>query len=286
MWKVRQRKTAQSCAKVWHISSLVELAQCLVSLARFLLMQSTFTNYICPTDPPRVLGPRCPGAWSRGIGIAIAPRRIARRTFAWRAGIAARSQRAKRVIWLTMAGGPSQLELFDYKPKLAAMDGKPMPESFTAGQQLAQLQGQKLVCKGPMFSFKKHGKCGMELSELLPHIGSVADEICLIRSMTTDAINHDPAHMFMNTGAQIAGRPSMGAWVTYGLGSMAEDLPGFVGTDVHWQRTVASTHRCPAVEQWVFTVQVPGRPAALAGRSRAVFDQPRRHHSGGPRHGC
>ncbi|MDB6003894.1 MAG: Sulfatase [Prosthecobacter sp.] len=137
-------------------------------------------------------------------------------------------QKAKRVIWLTMAGGPSQLELFDPKPKLAEMDGKPMPESFTKGQQLAQLQGQKLVCKGPMFRFQKYGECQMELSELLPHIGSVADDICLVRSMTTDAINHDPAHMFMNTGSQIAGRPSMGSWITYGLGSEAEDLPGFV----------------------------------------------------------
>jgi hypothetical protein len=127
-----------------------------------------------------------------------------------------------------MAGGPSQLELFDHKPKLAEMDGKGMPESFTAGQQLAQLQGQKLICQGPQFKFSKHGKNGTELSELLPHIGSIADDICVIRSMTTDAINHDPAHMFMNTGSQIAGRPSMGSWVTYGLGSEAEDLPGFV----------------------------------------------------------
>ena len=137
-------------------------------------------------------------------------------------------QKAKRVIWLTMAGGPSQLELFDYKPKLAEMDGKDMPESFTNGQQLAQLQGKKLICKGPQFKFLKHGKNDTELSELLPHIGSIADDICIIRSMTTDAINHDPAHMFMNTGSQIAGRPSMGSWVTYGLGSEAEDLPGFV----------------------------------------------------------
>ena len=96
------------------------------------------------------------------------------------------------------------------------------------GQQIAQLQGQKLVCKGPMFRFQKYGKCQTELSELLPHIGGVADDICLVRSMTTDAINHDPAHMFMNTGSKIAGRPSMGSWVTYGLGSEAEDLPGFV----------------------------------------------------------
>ena len=103
-----------------------------------------------------------------------------------------------------------------------------MPESLTKGQQLAQLQGHKLVCHGPQFPFAKFGRNQTELSTLLPHIGSVADDICLIRSMTTDAINHDPAHMFMNTGSQIAGRPSMGAWVNYGLGSEAENLPGFV----------------------------------------------------------
>ena len=127
-----------------------------------------------------------------------------------------------------MAGGPSHLETFDPKPKLAAMHGKPMPESFTKGQQLAQLQGQKLLCFGPQHPFQAFGKERIEICALFPHIGSVIDEICLIRSMTTEAINHDPAHMFMNTGSQIAGRPSMGAWVTYGLGSEAEDLPGFV----------------------------------------------------------
>ena len=137
-------------------------------------------------------------------------------------------QKAKRVIWLTMAGGPSHLETFDPKPKLAEMDGKPMPESLTKGQQLAQLQGQKLNCFGPQHPFAKFGKNQIEICALFPQIGSVIDDICLIRSMTTDAINHDPAHMFMNTGSQIAGRPSMGAWVTYGLGSEAEELPGFV----------------------------------------------------------
>jgi len=136
--------------------------------------------------------------------------------------------KAKRVIWLTMAGGPSHLETFDPKPKLAAMHGQPMPESFTAGKQIAQLQGQKLLCYGPQHPFKRFGKTGVELCELFQHIGSVADEICFVRSMTTEAINHDPAHMFINTGSQIAGRPSMGSWLTYGLGSDAEDLPGFV----------------------------------------------------------
>lgn len=137
-------------------------------------------------------------------------------------------QKAKRVIWLTMAGGPSHLETFDPKPKLAQMDGQPMPESMTKGQQIAQLQGQKLICFAPQHPFAAFGKNKIEICALFPQIGSVIDELCLIRSMTTDAINHDPAHMFMNTGSQIAGRPSMGAWVTYGLGSLARDLPGFV----------------------------------------------------------
>lgn len=136
--------------------------------------------------------------------------------------------KAKRVIWLTMAGGPSHLETFDYKPKLGEMHGKLMPESMVKGQMLAQLQGQKLFCFGPQLKFKRFGKCGAEMCELFPLFGSVAHEVCIVRSMTTEAINHDPAHMFMNTGSQIAGRPSMGSWVTYGLGSEAEDLPGFV----------------------------------------------------------
>lgn len=136
--------------------------------------------------------------------------------------------KAKRVIWLTMAGGPSHLETFDHKPKLAEMDGKPMPESMTKGQQIAQLQGQKLVCFGPQLPFKKFGQSGQEMCALFEQLGTVADDLCVVRSMTTEAINHDPAHMYFNSGSQIAGRPSMGAWVTYGLGSEAEDLPGFV----------------------------------------------------------
>lgn len=135
--------------------------------------------------------------------------------------------KAKRVIWLTMAGGPSHLETFDYKPTLAKMHGKPMPESMTRGQQLAQLQGAKLVCFGPQLKFKQFDT-GAEVCELFEQTAAVANELCFVRSMTTEAINHDPAHMFMNTGSQIAGRPSMGAWMVYGLGSEADDLPGFV----------------------------------------------------------
>ncbi len=136
--------------------------------------------------------------------------------------------RAKRVIFLCMAGGPSHLESFDYKPKLEQMHGKPMPESYTANQPIAQLQGQKLVCQRPLIPFKRFGESGQQITEIFPHIGSVADDLCIINSLHTDQINHDPAHTVMNTGTSISGRPSMGSWVTYGLGSESADLPGFV----------------------------------------------------------
>ena len=136
--------------------------------------------------------------------------------------------KAKRVIFLYQAGGPSHLETFDYKPKLAEMSGKPMPESLTKGQQIAQLQNSQLVCFGPQHRFTQFGKSGQQICELFPHIGSVADDICIVRSMWTEQINHDPAHTLMNTGSIITGRPSMGSWILYGLGSEAENLPGFV----------------------------------------------------------
>jgi hypothetical protein len=136
--------------------------------------------------------------------------------------------KAKRVIFLYQAGGPSHLETFDYKPKLAEMHGKGMPESFTKGQQIAQLQGRPLVCYGPQHTFQRFGKSNQEICSLFPHIGSVADDVCIIRSMYTEQINHDPAHTVMNTGSILAGRPSMGSWVLYGLGAETQDLPGFV----------------------------------------------------------
>ncbi len=136
--------------------------------------------------------------------------------------------RCKRVIFLYQAGGPSHLETFDYKPKLAEMHDKPMPESFTKGQQIAQLQGKELKCFGPQLEFKKFGQSGQEMCSLFTQLGEVADELCIIRSMHTEQINHDPAHTFMNTGTSISGRPSMGSWLLYGLGADTEDLPGFV----------------------------------------------------------
>ncbi len=136
--------------------------------------------------------------------------------------------KAKRVIWLYQSGGPSHLETFDSKPKLAQLQGTPMPESFTKGRPIAQLQGAKLVCFAPQYKFQKFGSSGQEIGELFPHIGSIADDICIIRSMKTEAINHDPAHTFMNTGTLISGRPAAGSWVLYGLGCECDNLPGFV----------------------------------------------------------
>ena len=136
--------------------------------------------------------------------------------------------KAKRVIFLCMAGGPSQFETFDWKPGLKALHDKPFPESFTKGQQLAQLQGAELKARGAFTTFSKHGQSGIEVSDLFPEIAKQADRLCVIRSMQTEQINHDTAHAFMNTGSIIKGRPSMGSWLQYGLGSETEDLPGFI----------------------------------------------------------
>lgn len=136
--------------------------------------------------------------------------------------------KAKRIIYLCMAGGPSHLETLDDKPKLAAMNGKPMPESYTKGKPIAQLQGRKLTCLAPQHKFQSFGKSGQRLANVFPNIGSVADDICIINSMVTEAINHDPAHTYMNTGTTISGRPAMGSWLNYGLGNESDSLPGFV----------------------------------------------------------
>jgi hypothetical protein len=135
--------------------------------------------------------------------------------------------RAKRVVFLFMAGAPSHLEMFDNKPELARLDGTRPPESLVAGYRAAFIHpNAKLL--GPKFKFARHGKCGAELSELLPQLAQVVDDIAIVRSLVTDAFNHAPAQIFMSTGAQQFGRPSFGSWVTYGLGIESRDLPGFV----------------------------------------------------------
>lgn len=135
--------------------------------------------------------------------------------------------KAKRVIYMFNAGAPSHLELFDPKPELTARNGQLPPAELLKGYRAAFINPNSALL-GPKFKFNKHGNCGMELSEVLPHLGSIADDICLVRTINTDAVNHAPAQIVMNTGSQQFGRPSFGSWTLYGLGSECEDLPGFV----------------------------------------------------------
>ena len=140
------------------------------------------------------------------------------------------SPRAKRVIYLFQSGAPSHMDLFDPKPHLRKVSGTELPQSIRNGQRITGMtSGQKqFLCVGSAYEFKRRGRCGMELSEILPGLGSIADDICLIRSMTTDPINHDPAVTFFATGNQQPGRPTMGSWTSYGLGSANANLPAYV----------------------------------------------------------
>jgi uncharacterized protein (DUF1501 family) len=135
--------------------------------------------------------------------------------------------KAKRVIHMFMAGAPSQLELFDHKPKLAELEGKPIPPEVIGGQRYAFIRSDAAVL-GPRFKFAKHGQCGAELGETLPHLTKIVDDIAIVKSMRTDQFNHAPAQIFFNTGFGQPGRPSMGSWVLYGLGAETSDLPAFV----------------------------------------------------------
>ena len=135
--------------------------------------------------------------------------------------------KAKHVIYLHMIGAPSHLDLFDHKPLLNKLDGQKCPDELTKGKRFAFIGGEMSLA-GSEFQFKRHGQSGLELSELLPNLGTVADDICMVRSMHTNEINHAPAQMFLHTGFGQGGRPSMGSWVTYGLGSENRDLPSYV----------------------------------------------------------
>ncbi len=135
--------------------------------------------------------------------------------------------RARHVIYLFMSGAPSQLDLFDYKPALVRHDGQPIPEEIVKDQRYAFIQ-RDAALMASRFKFARHGESGAELSEMLPHLATVVDELAIVRSVCTNQFNHAPAQIYMNTGTPQLGRPSMGSWVTYGLGSDAEDLPGFV----------------------------------------------------------
>ena len=138
--------------------------------------------------------------------------------------------KAKRVIYLFQSGAPSPQDLFDYKPKLQEHFGKDLRDFVEFNQRVTGMTaGQKsFPIAGTRYSFAKHGKSGAEISELLPHISGIADDLCIVRSMHTEAINHDPAVTFFQTGSQISGRPSIGSWLSYGLGSLNDDLPSFI----------------------------------------------------------
>ena len=139
--------------------------------------------------------------------------------------------RAKNVIYLFMAGGPSQLELFDHKPRLNELNGQPIPDSYLEGKRFAFMDSSfknKSTLLGSRRVFRRHGQSGMWVSALFPNIATIVDDAAFIRTCATDVFNHAPAKLFMNTGSSQFGRPSMGAWVTYGLGSVADNLPGFV----------------------------------------------------------
>src|SRR6267378_3121821 len=138
--------------------------------------------------------------------------------------------KAKRIIYLFMSGGPSQVDLFDYKPLLNQMNGQDLPASVRMGQRLTGMTGYQatLPLAGSIFPFAQQGRSGAWVSELLPWTAKMVDELCFVKSLHTEAINHDPAITFFQTGAQLAGRPSMGAWLSYGLGSENQNLPAFV----------------------------------------------------------
>ena len=173
--------------------------------------------------------------------------------------------RAKRVIFLFMGGGPSQFETLDPKPKLNQLWGKPMPDSLTQGERVAQLQGAPLVILGTQRKFVKAGRAGIEVSDLLPHLRKVTDELTVVRSMQTDAINHDPGVTFMQTGHQLPGRPAMGAWLSYGLGSENENLPAYMvmlsgqGQDQNAKTRYWTSGFLPTIHQGV-QLRSPGEP--------------------------
>jgi uncharacterized protein (DUF1501 family) len=143
-------------------------------------------------------------------------------------GLTHHKPKAKNLIYIYLEGGPSQMDLYDPKPMLNQLDGQPLPPSMLANMRFAFLAKESATIMGTPRTFKPYGKCRMELSDLIPHIGSIADDICLVRSMHTDQFNHVPGQLLMNTGSAISGRPSLGSWLGYGLGSTSKNLPEFV----------------------------------------------------------
>ena len=172
-----------------------------------------------------------------------------------------------------MAGAPTQLDLFDHKPALQKYDGQEIPAEFIPkGERFAFIKGTPRLLGSP-FTFKKYGQSGAELSELLPHLASIADDIAIVRSLHTTQFNHAPGQIFMNTGSQVFGRPSMGSWLTYGLGSESRDLPGLRRAALGRER---ARRRQVVLGQRISADGLPGRRVPIEGRSGAVRVEPGR----------
>jgi hypothetical protein len=185
-------------------------------------------------DPLQVTRRQFLGRTATGIGVTALASLLNPRLFGFAGSdkllLPHFAPRAKRIIWLTQAGAPSQLDLFDYKPNLRARFKQELPQSIRGEQRLTGMTAnQKTFPVAPsVFEFKQHGKSGIWLTELLPHTAKIVDDLCVIRSLSTEAINHDPAMTFLQTGSQQSGRPSLGAWLSYGLGSENQNLPAFI----------------------------------------------------------
>jgi len=187
--------------------------------------------------------------------------------------------KAKNIIFLFMAGGPSQVDLFDPKPKLNQYDNKPIPEELVKGERFAFIKGTPL-CLGSPFKFKQHGQSGAVISEILPHLSKHADRLAIVRSMHTTQFNHAPAQIFINTGHQIIGRPSLGSWLMYGIGSENRDLPGFVvmlsgEADPDGGKALWSSGFLPTVYQGV-EFRSKGEPVLFVSNPDGVNVQSRR----------
>ncbi|HJT77090.1 MAG TPA: DUF1501 domain-containing protein [Gemmataceae bacterium] len=187
--------------------------------------------------------------------------------------------KAKRVIYLHMSGAPPQHDLFDWKPKLVQMDRKPCPDDLLKGQRFAFIKGHPILLGSP-YKFKQHGKCGAWVSELLPHLSELVDGMAFIKAMNTDQFNHAPAELFLFTGAPRAGGASLGSWVTYGLGSENQDLPGFVvlisgGTDPTGGKALWSTGFLPSVFQGV-QCRTTGDPVLYVNNPKGMDRDDRR----------
>src|SRR5262249_22293223 len=170
------------------------------------------------------------GRAGAGVGLAALATLLGESQAAPLQGLPHFTPKAKRVIYLFQSGAPSQMDLFDYKPGLRDLRGRELPDSIRRGQRLTGMTAtqESFPVAPSRFAFRRHGRSGAWVSELLPHTAKIVDELCIVKSMHTEAINHDPAITFFQSGAQLAGRPSMGAWVSYGLGSESQNLPAFV----------------------------------------------------------